>query len=335
MSDGLSASRTGIFAADATWLASLSRRMPLGLALGVLVLLVLTLAADAPSVAAAVGRFEWQLLPAILGLTLLNYLVRFVKWGYYLRLIGAPTIARGPSMLIFFAGLAMTITPGKVGEWLKSYLLRQRYGIPFSVSAPIVVAERLTDGLAMLLLALGGLLAYGLGRELLLLVALAALALVAFTQMRAMPLALLEMGERLPLLRGRVEPLRAFYESSYRLFRLGPLLLAIAMGLISWGSECVAFYLVLVGLGIPASPELLLQSAFVLAVATLAGSASMLPGGLAVAEGSLAGLLLLLAVTSEPALAAAATLLIRFGTLWFGVAVGALALFILGRVRVA
>jgi hypothetical protein len=52
----------------------------------------------------------------------------------------------------------------------------------------------------------------------------------------------------------------------------------------------------------------------------------MLPGGLAAAEGSLDGLLLLLKVTREPSVAAAATLLIRFGTLWLGVAVGLIGL---------
>jgi len=232
---------------------------------------------------------------------------------------------------IFFGGMAMTITPGKVGEWVKSYLLSQRHGVPFAVSAPIILAERLTDGVAMLLLALGGLLLYGYGRELIVLIALGAVALVVFTQVRALPLALLDRLEGLPVVGTRMHHLHAFYESAHRLFRLPALLLAVGLGLISWGGECVAFYLVLIGLGVPSTPELLLQAAFVLAVSTLVGSVSMLPGGLAVAEGSIAGLLLVLGVTHEPAVAAAATLLIRFATLWFGVLVGVAALTAISR----
>jgi uncharacterized membrane protein YbhN (UPF0104 family) len=57
----------------------------------------------------------------------------------------------------------------------------------------------------------------------------------------------------------------------------------------------------------------------------------MVPGGLAVAEGGIVGMLQLLGITSDLSTAAAATLLIRFGTLWFGVAVGVLALVLLGR----
>jgi uncharacterized protein (TIRG00374 family) len=299
------------------------------------VLLAVGVFGDLPQVLALLGRFRWELLPAILGLTLLNYLLRLLKWGYYLRLIGAGSVPPLESAGIFFSGLAMTITPGKVGEWLKSYLLSQRHGVPFAVSAPIILAERLTDGVAMLLLALGGLFVYGYGRELIVLIALAAVGLVLFTQVRALPLALLARLEGMPVVGSRIHHLHAFYESAHRLFRPAALLLAIGLGLISWGGECVAFYLVLVGLGVAPAPELLLQAAFVLAVSTLVGSVSMLPGGLAVAEGSIAGLLLLLGITDQPAVAAAATLLIRFATLWFGVLVGIAALTAISRREVS
>lgn len=325
------ADRLGNPRADGRGLATLRRKIPLGLAFGAAVALTVGVAGDAPKVAAALVAFQWELLPLILVLTLVNYLVRFVKWQIYLRLIGAPPIPIGESFLLFFSGLAMTITPGKVGEWLKSYLLRERHGVPIAVSAPIVLAERLTDGVAMLLLALGGLFAYGHGRELLAAIGFGALVLVVATQVPTVQDLVLTLAARVPVVRERVDHLRAFLESSRRLFSLGPLVLAIAMGVVSWGAECVAFYLVLIGLGVSGGATLLLQAAFILASATIVGSASMLPGGLAVAEGSIAGMLLLLEITNQTAIAAAATLLIRAGTLWFGLAVGVVALVVLAR----
>src|SRR5438270_3713265 len=128
----------------------------------------------------------------------------------------------------------MTMTPGKVGEWLKSYLLLQRWGVPLGTSAPIILAERLTDGVAMLLLALGGLLAYGVGRELVVLIAIAALVFVVLTQLPVVRDGLLSLAERLPFARERVHHLRDFLESARRLFSPPALLLAIAMGLVSW-----------------------------------------------------------------------------------------------------
>jgi uncharacterized protein (TIRG00374 family) len=55
------------------------------------------------------------------------------------------------------------------------------------------------------------------------------------------------------------------------------------------------------------------------------GSASLLPGGLGAAEGTVAGVLDVVAGQPRDG-AAAATLLIRVCTLWFGVALGATSL---------
>jgi uncharacterized protein (TIRG00374 family) len=60
---------------------------------------------------------------------------------------------------------------------------------------------------------------------------------------------------------------------------------------------------------------------FVLAFSTVVGAVSALPGGLGAADASIAGMLVLLLGLSAGT-AAAATLLIRFATLWFAVIIG-------------
>ena len=73
------------------------------------------------------------------------------------------------------------------------------------------------------------------------------------------------------------------------------------------------------------SVDLFIKSMFILAVSSLVGSASGLPGGLGTADGSMLGLTHLL-ITSSKAIAGAATLLIRLCTLWFGLGLGVIAL---------
>ena len=88
-----------------------------------------------------------------------------------------------------------------------------------------------------------------------------------------------------------------------------------------------------IGLGINATWSLLLGATFILALSSLAGGASMLPGGLGVTDATVAGMLMLL--IDDPSMnrtvAAAATLIIRFATLWFAVLIGAIALALLER----
>src|SRR5450756_1550871 len=88
----------------------------LSLGLGMVVVVVLGVYADFPKLVQTLASFDWRLIPAILGLTLLNYGLRFVKWQYFLRVLDAPPLAPGQSLLIWVAGLSMVVTPGKVGE---------------------------------------------------------------------------------------------------------------------------------------------------------------------------------------------------------------------------
>ena len=69
------------------------------------------------------------------------------------------------SVVVFGAGLSLSITPAKLGELVKSYLLREMHDVPAPRTAPIVVAERVTDLIALLCLAVVGVAAYGVGSD--------------------------------------------------------------------------------------------------------------------------------------------------------------------------
>ena len=90
--------------------------------------------------------------------------------------------------------------------------------------------------------------------------------------------------------------------------------------------EGVGFYLILIGLGISPGWQVLSIAIFVLAFSTIVGAVSTLPAGLGVAEVSIAGMLILL-LGLKADIAATATLLIRFATLWFSVGLGLLVWF--------
>jgi uncharacterized protein (TIRG00374 family) len=309
-------------------LSQLRRRLLVGVTIGVGVVIALVVISDADALARALRDFDWRLLPLVLGLTLLNYALRFVKWQYYLRLLGVTSLSRVDSLLIYVAGFTMVMTPGKVGELLKSYLLRLRAGTPMARSAPIIVAERLSDGCAMLLLAGVGLTVFRYGWPVLLFGAVFSISALYIVQQEALMHRILRRIAATRLGRGRAAALEELYDSTRTLLRWRPLLVAVGLGVVSWFGECLAFFLVLTGLGMDATWTLLLAAVFVFAISSWLGGASMLPGGLGAAELSVAGLLLI--VVDDPAmtatLAGTATLLIRFATLWFGVLLGVLAL---------
>jgi uncharacterized protein (TIRG00374 family) len=298
----------------------------ISLVLACIVIIATTLYADIPRTTVALAHFRWSYLPLILGLTLCNYLGRFGKWQYYLKLLKIK-LPWTTSLLIFLSGLSMAITPGKLGELLKSYLLKYTTDAPISRTSPIIVSERLTDGIAMVLLASTGLVLFRFGWEMLLVLLLVSLTGVMIIQNRTIAFAILNFGTRQPLLSRIAHILRTFYESAYTLLQWRSLILAIGIGMCSWLGECGALYFVYTGLGLNGSFDLFIKATFILAISSLVGSATGLPGGLGTADGSILGLSRLL-VSPSATIGGAATLLIRFCTLWFGLFIGVIALLV-------
>ena len=312
-------------------LAQLRGKIILSALLGLGVLVVLGLASDIGQVGQSFGSFSWATLPAILGFTALNYLLGWLKWDFYLRRMGmGQGVSYGDSALLFTSGMVMAVTPGKVGEVLKSYLLKRLNGTPISASAPIVLAERVTDGLAMLLLMGFGLTLYAPARPLFYLLLALTVAGLLIAQSRALVDRVLALVRKLPL-GARVAPrLLTAYLSMRELLSWRILLISTLISLVSWFGECVAMYYVLRGLGVPASFLLLQQATFVFAASTLFGLVSFLPGGLGVSEGS-STLMLERLIPLPAGPATTATIIIRFCTLWFGVTLGAVALALFSR----
>ena len=309
---------------------TLRRRLLVGLGLSLLIFAALAIWGGLRDVWEAFLDFHWAFLPLVLAFTVLNYALRWWKWHYYLRHLGIHDVRRSDSILLFLAGMTMAVTPGKIGEVFKSYLLKRLNDTPISRSAPIVVAERLTDGLGMLLIAGVGLTQYSYGWPVFIALLVGAVAIIVVAQVRPLAMRLLDFFERFRLVRRFSSTLRNLYESTYQLLGWRALTLMTVLSAASWFGECVAFYYVLRGLGTPAGPELLLQSSFIFAAGTLFGLASFLPGGLGVADLSYAGLVRSFGLLEKQG-AAAAAFLIRLCTLWFGVSLGTLALFVLSR----
>jgi glycosyltransferase 2 family protein len=301
----------------------LKRNLILALALGVAVYLVLAVVSGFGSLTAALDAFDFALVPAILGLVLLSYAGRFLRWLYYLKIlkVSVPLLTNAA---IFAAGLSMTISPGKLGEVLKSVFVRQASGAPVARTAPAVVAERATDGTGMV--AWGFLGAFALGLAPGTMVLFLAMAALGIAVLRSKRLSLLAERAllRLPLFNRLAPHLGDFHASSNELLSSRPLVVGTVISFLSWGLECLAVYLCAVGLGTDMS---FLLVVFVFAVSSLIGVLSMLPGGIGAVEAGLYGQFVTVAgLPAGPA--AALTVVIRLATLWFATLIGIAGLFV-------
>jgi glycosyltransferase 2 family protein len=283
---------------------------------------------DVHQLANRLGSFQWSAFCAALGLALANYVIRFIRWELYLRR-QAVHIPRGSSALVFGAGLSLSITPGKVGELVKSYLLHSLHDIPATRTAPIVVAERVTDVIALLVLAVVGVAAYGVDPTFVLTaVAVIAGGLVLLAWPRPTR-ALIDLATYPTMVRRFRASVHTMYDGLAALCRPGPLAAATALTLPAWTCECIGFALIV--RAFPGAHIDLGLAIVIYASATMAGAMSILPGGLGVTEGGMTLLLVHSTARLDRATALDAALLARLATLWFAVALGLICLAVARR----
>jgi uncharacterized protein (TIRG00374 family) len=276
--------------------------------------------AGAEAVGSELAGFAWWMAVPVLGLTLVNYGLRFVKWHALMRLLGVE-IGWREDLRIFIAGLSMVISPAKAGEVLKPWLVSKRTGVPMAHTLPALVAERLTDGISVIALAAVSIGTFASDKVAWLLWPAAAVVLgLGVLASERLSLGILGFSNRLPGVRRISGKLEAAYRSMRQCLAPGPFLWLMALSFVAWGAECLGYQLVFQGLGHAVSLD---AATFLYAFATVAGGA--FPGGIGGADAALAGGATAIMHVPESA-ALCAALLIRIATLWFGVLLGAFAL---------
>jgi glycosyltransferase 2 family protein len=296
--------------------SKLRTRLLVSLAFGALVFIGLTVYADAGRLAAAFATFGWEYLPLIVACTAANYLFRYIKWDLYTRVLDVrPTTSK--NLIIFFASFMMAVTPGKLGEVLKSYLLKEVNGTPVSRSAPIILAERLTDFLGLVLIMIAGAFVFGYARALIVVFAVFFTGVTALLAWRRGSLWVLGRLARIRTLGRYAHHAGDAYESMYTLLRPRVLANAVVLSVVAWAFECLGYWIIL---RVFDAPPTMLKAAFIYAFSTIVGAVTMLPGGLGGTEGSLTGLAQLAGATKD--VAVASTFIIRVATLWFAVVLG-------------
>jgi uncharacterized protein (TIRG00374 family) len=269
----------------------------------------------------AVTRLGWEGWTSILILSLLNYLLRFGRWQIYLRHLDH----RIPSCLhlaYYCAGFALTTTPGKAGEAIRSFYLKP-HAVSYGDSLAALFAERFVDLLAMVLLATLIVTYFpSYGWLIAITSVLLILLIVPITQSRRLSHFIKARHKRhISRFDGILERLAGLLRSSAVLLGWRQLYWGLAIGIVAWGAEGLGFFIVLATLDIDVS---MMQAVSIYAIGILAGALSFIPGGIGSTETVMS--LLLMAMGAELATAVAATLICRIATLWFAVAIGFLAL---------
>lgn len=272
---------------------------------------------DAPALAAALRSFPSSTLAAMLLLSAVSFVVRGVRWGALMRVVGYP-VSMKDAIYLQVSGQTMSVTPGRVGEVLKPWLASTVAEMPMTRGLALVFSERLADLIAVGFLSLGGLFLIG-GNRWVLVAALglivAGSGVVSSQWFHALALRFLERQAWSRKHHGSATAISATIRAS---LKWRTMLWSVPASIIAWGLEGVGFGLCLTALGFDGVS--MYAAVAVYAISTIVGAFTFLPGGIGLTEASMVGLLV--AAGMDAPSASAATIITRVATLWWGVGLG-------------
>lgn len=256
---------------------------------------------------------EDVLLVAIL--VLAGYLIRFAKWEYLLRELSI-TVSLRKSLYVFFSGLAMVITPAKSGEIWKSWLLESTSDVKKSKTASVIIVERMTDLIALLILGLAVVVEYSL-----IATATVFIIMVVLAIFHKNVLSILEK-----LVRDRFSDSsyvengsETFFNSMEDLLNLKTIVLTSIMSVLAWMFEAISLWYIILQ---TSSSISILEATSIFGGSSVAGAITFLPGGLGITEAGLVSLLVSAGLSVN--ISTQITAIFRILTLWFAAFIGAI-----------
>lgn len=272
-------------------------------------------------IVASVQQIAVERLVIVIGLSLINYWIRIIRFNFFTRRVAIHPINKDVNALIFLSGLSMNVTPGRIGEVIKAYLQRRFFGESFARMAPIVFIERLTDALAMLSMMSLGVLAFKRGLILFIVFVMTVFSMIVILHQRGLAEYMISLLEKFSIAKKAAKKasrsFRRVLDASYRLTNFFSIVVGALLGIVAWSTQAVGLWVLLGSTGQPLSLSNLYLSLFIFAAAAAAGFVVLVPAGLGVTELSMIGLLQQLASISASD-AVAITFAFRLATLWLG-----------------
>lgn len=265
---------------------------------------------------AMLGATGWLL---ILACSFTSYILRFVRWQMYLKRLGhrLPTTLH---FVYYLSGFALTTTPAKAGETIRSLLLRP-HGVTYPQSLSCFFSERLLDVIIVASLASLTILAFSEYTQYVISGFIFFTLVLLIIRSTVLTRVLKHLNNKIHYtrLQNMLDHAHLLLLSAQQFFKLKILIAGYAIGLLAWSIQGLAFYYILISLGFDIS---LYAAMGIYAFSLLAGAASFIPGGIGSTE--LAMGILLNSLGADTTIVISAPLISRLSTLWFAVLLGLL-----------
>ena len=287
------------------------------------------IASDINTISSKIIDFKIEIIPVILLLVTSGWFVIFFRWHLLLR-NAKIFIPVKDSFLILASSFALTIIPGKVGELVKSQLLKTKFGIARSKTVPIVILEQFYTVIGIVMLSFFGIWYFELGVYVLGFFTAALVFIFVLLSSRKVFNKTVSLLEKRRFTSKFAEPLSSSYDTIKNGIK-GPITLyACGLSMLFWLLEAISVYFILLGFGVEVIGFLTIISTYTTSI--MLGILSFLPIGVGVVEGTLTSFFTIHGI--DVSLALTIVIVIRLFTRWYAVSFGFIALKLSGGLTI-
>lgn len=286
----------------------------LGFYLGIIIV------SDFEKFSSNVSQFKIEFLSIVLALNFSVFLIKGFRQHIILKKLGI-SISSKDNLMLYFAGLSLLVTPGGTGQIIKSYFLKNKFGIQISKSFPLVFVEKYNDLIAIMTIVTIVLVLIQNYELLLAVLVIWIIIILIYSAFRSN-----KIYKKFELIFNKVgflkKRINGFSKSYYGLQTTTTKKMMAKnwfFSIVAWSIDAIAVYFVFLGFNQNLD---LVYTTFVMYTSLLVGFITLLPSGLGVTELSVIGLLTSKGI--EISLAASIIIMIRLTSIWFATAIGLL-----------
>tara|TARA_B100000029_G_scaffold116389_1_gene109174 strand:+ start:9399 stop:10343 length:945 start_codon:yes stop_codon:yes gene_type:complete len=246
-----------------------------------------------------------------------SWFIVFLRWHLLLKNSNID-IPKKENFKIYMTGFAMSATPGKIGELIKSQLLHQKFQVPKKNSIPIIISEQFYNIIGILIISILGLFYFDFSIYAVFITSGLLITIYFLLSSQKTFKKFTDIISRKKFLKKYTPSLSDSYSILKKSVSGKISIIASLLSVIFWLIESVIAYLVLLSFDIQSLEFLQLAATYTTSI--IIGVISFLPMGIGVVEGSLAGFFSYQNI--EIPLALTLVIFIRIFTRWYGVIVG-------------
>tara|TARA_B100000745_G_scaffold287051_1_gene223438 strand:- start:1932 stop:2855 length:924 start_codon:yes stop_codon:yes gene_type:complete len=276
---------------------------------------------DLDKISDKIFNFKLEFVPIIIGLVVFSWIISYSRWNILLKNQNIH-IPHSLNFQIFLVGGALGITPGKIGELFKSQILKEKFNIPRTKTAPLFIVEKFLDLVSAMIVTLIGIWFIPEIGYLAIVGLMISVLLFKILTSKKFFNQTLNFLNKIKFLKKYLEPLSSSHEILSKTLYSKKMFLLLILSFFYWIIIGCAAFFVIEGFGFSIGSILNIISTYSSSI--VIGALSFIPGGIGIAEGSLIGLLTFQGIDISEAIVI--VVVIRIFTLWFSTITGFIAL---------